>query len=349
VEVVSRDRATSYADAAKRSAPQAQQVADRFHLLKNLRERLKAVIDCRQASLPMMEASKEEGLPRVQATPADQSAISLSLEQPSKLPRLPSRLRGSPPQPAIEQRKQERRARRLARYETMLALHQQGNSNQTIAQKLGIRARTVSRALAAESYPELNPWPKRGSLLDPYKPYLLHQLQQGPRQGKHLYQEIRAQGYAGSYSQLKLFLASLRRTLYERSQTEAPADGLVLNGSEAPISTPIRRSRRMSAARASWLLVSRPENLTESQQTQLERIRAAHPDWEAAYHLAQSFVALLAQRRPESLEDWLGRAEDSGIVPLQGFARSLRQDYAAVVAACSLPWSQGKSKVKSIV
>ena len=45
VEIVSRDRSALYADGITRGAPTARQVADRFHLLRSLREALERLLD----------------------------------------------------------------------------------------------------------------------------------------------------------------------------------------------------------------------------------------------------------------------------------------------------------------
>jgi transposase len=54
-EVISRDRAGNSADAARQGAAQALQVADRFHLLKNVRESLKDLLDRKRSCLPLRE------------------------------------------------------------------------------------------------------------------------------------------------------------------------------------------------------------------------------------------------------------------------------------------------------
>ncbi|HWZ20248.1 MAG TPA: transposase, partial [Ktedonobacteraceae bacterium] len=59
------------------------------------------------------------------------------------------------------------------------------------------------------------------------------------------------------------------------------------------------------------------------------------------YHLSQEFVTLLKERQPEKLDDWLARAKTSGVSELGSFVKGIQRDYAAVRAACSLPWSNG--------
>ena len=55
IEVVSRDRASAYADAVKRALPHATQVADRYHLVQNLREHLQRFLDRKRTYLPEIE------------------------------------------------------------------------------------------------------------------------------------------------------------------------------------------------------------------------------------------------------------------------------------------------------
>src|SRR5712692_10178997 len=75
IEVISRDRASSYADAARQGAPQATQVADRFHLTKNVREKLKDLLDRKRACLPFVERSTVQSAPAMR--PAAQEKGSL--------------------------------------------------------------------------------------------------------------------------------------------------------------------------------------------------------------------------------------------------------------------------------
>ena len=61
---LSRDRAVSCIDAAWRGAPQAQQIADRWHLLKNMSDALIAVCDGHQRAIDAaVSGPPEEGCP----------------------------------------------------------------------------------------------------------------------------------------------------------------------------------------------------------------------------------------------------------------------------------------------
>ncbi len=63
IDVISRDRGGAYAAAARKGAPQAQQIADKFHILKNLRDGLKELMARKQKVLPEVEEVSSDGIP----------------------------------------------------------------------------------------------------------------------------------------------------------------------------------------------------------------------------------------------------------------------------------------------
>ena len=244
---------------------------------------------------------------------------------------------------------QASRTRRLARFEEVRALHQQGLSMRTIARELGMSRAKVSTFLQAETFPEQAPRPRKGvvSKLDPFVPYLLKRWQEGEYNGAQLYQEIRDQGFTGSRPLVRRLIADLRRmhppapgtrrswVRKNRAVLDDPTFG-------QPPSPPPPQRKRLTPSQVAWLFVCQPHKLTERQRKQLEIVCQAGRDFQQVYELAQEFVTMLTQQQAEVFEAWVQRAEHSGIASLGGLAKGLRRDAAAVTAALTLPWSQGQ-------
>jgi transposase len=352
VEIVTRDRGGEYAAAAKQGAPQAQQIADRFHLLKNVRERLKELMDRRQSCLPEVEEHASDAIP-AKAQGIKDKRLHENAE-PKAEPEPEKRYRTIPPSPYQRPPgmsydaflKQIRRDKRVARYEDVRTLFAQGLSQRAIARKLRLSRRTVAKFVQAETYPERhasNAGASR-SLLDPYKGYLLERWQQGCRNSVQLYDEITARGFTGSAPLLRKFLAELRK----KHQQAGSASVLTLDTSTQTIEIPPdlppkpRIACRLSATRASWLFVSQAGKLDAKQAQHVEQIRAGHPDLEKAYHLSQEFVMMLAERRAADLEDWPTQAGKSGLPEFKKLTSGIRQDYAAAESAFASQWSNGQ-------
>ena len=86
-----------------------------------------------------------------------------------------------------------------------------------------------------------------------------------------------------------------------------------------------------------------PSKLTKVQQRQVEQM-TLNEDLRTVYLLSQEFVTLLKERQVEVLDSWLTRAKACHVTELTSFVNGIRRDYAAVRAACSLPWSNGTTE-----
>lgn len=209
---------------------------------------------------------------------------------------------------------------------------------------MGLCRETVRKFVEAEAFPEIKRREPKKSILDPYKPYLLRRWQEQCWNGTQLFEEIKELGYTGSHPLLAIFLADLRK----KHQAIGDPTLLILDNASENVALPTnpqappKITQRMSATRASWLFVSRPEKLKEKQLQHIEQIREACPDLDAAYQLSQTFVSMVAERRASDLEEWLKQAKHCGIPELGRFARGIRRDYAAVSAALSSEISNGQ-------
>lgn len=311
VEIIARDRAGAYADGARRGAPGATQVADRWHILVNLREALERLLARKHAAV-RAAADDILSLP----SPASPLVDDPTLPVPATADRTTRAQRDQ----------QERRARRVQRVEAVRALHEQGISVHQIARTLGIGRNTVRRFLRAEGFPERQPRRPGRTFLTPYEPYLRERWDAGCRNIAILWREVRARGYAGGYSALYAHLVRWR-----------DRDGSL---GRSPSSSP----RRFSVRQATWLLLRDPDELDPVERAYLEALGQRCPEADCAGGLARRFVSLVRDRDQTALTPWVEQVERSDLPELRGFAAGLRRDWAAVTAGLDLPWSSGQTE-----
>ena len=302
---VSRDRGSEHASAASAGAPQAIQVADRFHVAKNLSEAVqqllaRVLLEMKTASPgaeAAMEARGDRLLPLEEWRPAQEEGVKQTIAT--------------------------RRAERQERYQQVLALCEQGLTSQEIALRLGMKARTVREWLHNGVAPDTRPRRKYRSEFDPYAPYVLKRWQEGERSGRQLWREVRFQGYSGSERMVYRFLETLKTT-------------------EIVTSAGTARLPHYTSTVAVWLFMRRPERLDEIQREDLAAFRLAHPSLKTTYQLVQGFLQMMRLRQGERLDAWLSKVQESGLPELQSFAQGVEQDKAAVQAGLTLAINNGQ-------
>jgi transposase len=191
IVTISRDRCGTYAEGASLGAPQAQQVADRFHLVLNLSAAMERLLE---------ERSRQLVLPAVEAPPTE-SAVAPDTGAHAATP-TPTR-----PTPS-----ELRRQRRMERYDQVIALAKTGESQAAISRALRMERKTVRRWLRRGEFPERKPPHRPAPKVNQFAAYLEQRWNEGCHNATRLYQEIREKGYPGKRAMVARLVAGWRKS-----------------------------------------------------------------------------------------------------------------------------------------
>lgn len=313
VEIISRDRGGPYAEGARQGAPDAQQVADRWHLLANLSEALKTLFARKQAQLKALVKKPSE---------------TFATEEEKQLPPWHKGCTNSK-----MKRNDAHHQERVDRYHKVHELRAQGAEITLIAHQTGLSRQTVHTYLKMEHPPERKTGKRSGSVIDPYKEYIIKRWNEGVRNAQQVYRELKELGYTGSDQPIQRYYVQFRKAKdFRKFKQVDPSQ-------ETPVKAPPKRPPTASQV-AHWITFKEDQRL-EWQTKYLTQLCEADQEIQEANELIQEFTIMLRERKGEHFDAWLEKVEQQGISELRGFAQSLKKDDEAVKAGLTLVWSQG--------
>lgn len=214
------------------------------------------------------------------------------------------------------------RARTTAeRWRQVHDLLDQGVGLLECARRLSLGLNTIKRYARAAESQRLQRVPQyRPTLVDPYRQHLRRRRAEDPGVPvTRLLDEIRELGYPGSANLLHRYL----------NQGRADED-----------------RTHLSPRRATRLLLTRPDNLTDQQRERIGQLASACPEIAALQSLIGAFASLLKPEPTNAprLDTWISAAQSANLPHVHSFARGLQQDRDAVIGAFTTPHHNGRTE-----
>jgi transposase len=195
LEVIARDRFGLYAEGADAGAPDAIQVADRFHLVVNLSETVQRVLEGYSSQLHLG------------------SVLANSPVEPS--------ITSAHPPTQQQIKSSQRRQRRLERYQEVVELNRSGYSQRATADRLHMGRKTVRRFLRADNFPERKAPRRTPPQVERHAEYLQQRWKEGCHNATALFRELRARGYKGGRSMVARHVSGWRKK-FKPEQRKGP-------------------------------------------------------------------------------------------------------------------------------
>ncbi|MEP7305206.1 MAG: ISL3 family transposase [Acidobacteriota bacterium] len=315
IHTISRDRHGPYAEGIRGGAPQAREVADRFHLVSNLR-------DVVQQELGRLR--------RFLVVPHHPPARVM-------VPRhvAPRLVRRTPSNGVRQERglDDSRRAVQLERFHLVKRLQAAGLSAAAIMRETGIGRKLVLTWIRLRELPVRNRMAPRPGMPEFYREYLWRRWTAGCQSVKRLMAEIQPLGYVGGYAGLAKLVARWR---YDAAALTRP------RRVAAAVAVAVTIVTRHVSPQVAAALLGQPRPLLTARQAEIVDALKHHcPGCTTMRRLMLSFRTILRVGKVPTLHRWMARATATEIDGLQRFVRKLRQDLGAVEGAVTERWSNG--------
>jgi hypothetical protein len=296
-------------------------VADRFHLLQNLRHTIEQQLS--RAPHPAKPPASTDAAVEPWGTVACD---------------------GRDGQSALAEHRQlvraGRRGLRTSMFDQVKTLQARGDDIRAIARRTGLNWRTVEKWSWLEELPLRNIMGPKLTTPSTFQDHLSRRWAEGCTSGRTLLPEIKRLGYAGSFSHLERLLCRWRA-----AGCSGAADVSTLLALTEATEPSLASTGHLASPIVAAALCVKPRGLlTTSQAAKVDALKAASPDFAAMRALAMRFRGILRGKDIRSFAAWLQDADRCGVYGMRRFVRTLRQDLDAVRNAITEPWSNGQTE-----
>lgn len=307
IQLVTRDRYSVYRNAITQALPKAIQVADRFHLVKNLGDKIYETLkssyrDICKILKESFEAEKSKSL--------IPSPLNCNLLQ----------------DPTVKH--SEPSAERLYLFKKVKELHKQGISQRKIAKVLKIERKTVSRYVTETSLSD-----NRGRISINYTPYMDY-IRNGYINGhtiRDVYRTIKNLGFQGGETSLRVHFGKIfSAQRKERADTEI---------TDLSVSSPTFLSVRTITMLTTGVI--HLNDLDDNKREAAALLFEKHKPLRILHLLAKGFKYMLHSRNSYHLKRWMTWAKQVGESKIIGFVKSLKTDFQAVSNAVTTKYNNG--------
>jgi DNA-binding NarL/FixJ family response regulator len=355
IAIVSRDGSNAYRNAISEALPDAVQVSDRFHLLKNLidysKEYLKKEIgknvkiisgdiEKQGATQPLPRANENRKLTNQEKRERlwvlvnqgyGKAAICKELSMDSRTydkyyaQSSAGNLKVAKPKKVCKH--EESVTRKWALINDTRELKRQGFSNMEISRRVAVDRKTVARYLDPGFNPVSATYGTKhsGGALASFVNGIDGMLSQGLK-GTEIESWLRENGYSGSSSNIRHYISGWknnRKHDYDKSRAEAAGLKVVA---------------RKTLFKLLYHQLSQVKEITEPQFC---AIMAQMPVFAKIHDLVWGFRGILAAKDAGNLAVWLEKAADLDIAEINSFVAGIKKDIDAVTNAIALPYSNG--------